>query len=187
MKKETKTTQARGRSSTSDILGTIAQHRKVPSKWAEHHRVLTELKERLSGNKQAQSQNAREEVSVFSEHMADAATDSYDRDWALAMASSTQSALYEIDEALNRIANGTYGVCELTGNPIEPERLQAIPWTRFSAAAQNEVEAGGAGTRPKLGELGTYVTPDEDMSTGDEDAEETPSGPERPSSPQGEK
>ncbi len=182
MKKETKPIQARGRSSTSDILGTPAHSRKVPLKWAEHHQILTELKERLSGNKQEQSQNAREEVSVFSEHMADAATDSYDRDWALAMASSTQSALYEIDEALNRIANGTYGVCELTGNPIEPERLLAIPWTRFSAAAQSEIEAGGAASRPKLGELGTYVTPEDDAAAADEEGEETPPSAEQKSS-----
>ncbi len=170
MTKESRGPQDRGRSSTSDILGSAPARRKVPSKWAEHYRILTELKDRLSGNKQAQSLSAKQEVSVFSEHMADAATDSYDRDWALAMASSTQSALYEIDEALNRINNGTYGICEISGQPIESERLQAIPWTRFSAAAQAEVEAGGGVTRPHLGELGTYVS--EEIDETGEDAED---------------
>jgi len=174
MNKETKLPQARGRSSTSDILGLTGPNRKVPSQWLEHHRILLELKERLAGNKQAQSQSAREEVPVFSEHMADAATDSYDRDWALAMASSTQSALYEIDQALNRITNGTYGLCEATGKPIEPDRLQAVPWARFSAAAQAEMEASGGSARPRLGQLGTYVSPDTEAATSDDDGEEPP-------------
>ncbi len=170
MTKESKGPQDRGRSSTSDILGSAAAKRRIPGKWAQHHRVLTELKDRLSGNKQAQSLSAQEEVSLFSEHMADAATDSYDRDWALAMASSTQSALYEVDEALNRISSGSYGIGEITGKAIEPARLEAIPWTRFSAAAQAEIEAGGGTTRPHLGELGTYQS--EEIAESPEDAED---------------
>jgi RNA polymerase-binding transcription factor DksA len=177
MTKESRGPQDRGPSSTSDILGSAPARKKVPSKWAEHHRLLSELKDRLSGNKQLQSLSAKQQVSVFSQHMADAATDSYDRDWALALASSTQSALYEIDEALNRIANGTYGTCEITGKPIERERLEAIPWTRFSATVQAEVEAGGGVTRPHLGELGTYAN--EDIDELSEDAED--------SSPEGDK
>ena len=38
----------------------------------------------------------------------------------------------EIDEALARMENGTYGICEETGEPIEEKRLAAIPWTRLS-------------------------------------------------------
>lgn len=40
--------------------------------------------------------------------------------------------LLEIDSALGRIENGTFGVCEETEELIEPERLRAIPWTRLS-------------------------------------------------------
>lgn len=83
--------------------------------------------------------------------MADAGTDTFDRDFALGMLSSEQDALYEIDEALNRIRDGTYGKCELTGKPIEPARLDAIPWTRFSAAAEKQLEREGALKRVRLG------------------------------------
>jgi DnaK suppressor protein len=38
----------------------------------------------------------------------------------------------EIDEALARMENGTYGICEETGENIEEKRLVAIPWTRLS-------------------------------------------------------
>ncbi|HRK07934.1 MAG TPA: TraR/DksA family transcriptional regulator [Pseudobdellovibrionaceae bacterium] len=40
--------------------------------------------------------------------------------------------LVEIEMALSRIENGTYGICEETEEPIEPDRLRAIPWTRLS-------------------------------------------------------
>ena len=60
-------------------------------------------------------------------HMADAATDSFDRDLVLGLVSFEQEGLYEIDAALKRIEDGTYGICELTGKPIPWERLAAIP------------------------------------------------------------
>ena len=97
------------------------------------------------------SKDALEEHPTFSTHQADAATDSYDRDLALGMLSSEQDALKEVDEALERIQNGTYAVCELTGKPIEDSRLEAIPWTRFSTAAEKQLEKEGAVNRARLG------------------------------------
>ena len=69
------------------------------------------------------------------------------------------------------IRSGTYGVCELTGNAIEAERLTAIPWTRFSAEAQRELEATGSVARTKLGERGGWVEPSKSDEGGDEEAE----------------
>jgi RNA polymerase-binding transcription factor DksA len=74
--------------------------------------------------------------------MADAGTDSFDRDFALSMVSSEQEALYEIDEAIRRIREGNYGVCEITGKPISRERLKAVPFTRYSVEGQREIEKG---------------------------------------------
>ncbi len=88
-------------------------------------------------------------------HMADAGTDTYDRDFALGMLSSEQDAAYAIEEALNRIRNGTYGVCELTGKRINVERLEAIPWTRFSAEAEKQLERDRAVKRAGVGPRGT--------------------------------
>ena len=83
--------------------------------------------------------------------MADVATNSYDRDWALSMISSEQNVLYEIEQALNRIRTGTYGKCEVTGKPIPMERLNAVPWTRFITEAERELEKSGQLERAKLG------------------------------------
>ena len=41
---------------------------------------------------------------------------------------------------MQRILNGTYGICEKTGKRIEEERLRAVPWTRFSRDAQDTIE-----------------------------------------------
>src|SRR4029079_7974135 len=94
---------------------------------------------------------------TFGMHMADAGTDTYDRDWALGMLSSAQNSIYEIDEAMNRIRDGSYGICELTGKKIEAQRLQAIPWTRFSAEAERELEQNGSVRRAQLGHLGSVA------------------------------
>jgi RNA polymerase-binding transcription factor DksA len=85
-------------------------------------------------------------------HPADAATDSFDRDLVLGLASFEQGGLYEIDAALRRIDDGTYGLCELTGRPIPWKRLEAVPWTRFSVEAERRVEGND---RPHIGALGT--------------------------------
>ena len=82
--------------------------------------------------------------------MADAASDTYDSDWALSMLSSDQNAIYEIEEAINRIETGVFGICELSGKPIEEERLEAILWTRFSMEAQQEMEDQGAVYKTRL-------------------------------------
>jgi RNA polymerase-binding transcription factor DksA len=150
-----------------------AEDYKVHGKWSQYFEHLTRLREEFTGSKNDCSENARQKLSTSGEHMADAATDSYDRDWSLALVSSAQNALYEIDQALNRILDGSYGICELTGKPIETNRLKAIPWTRFCAEAQAQLELYGAGGRIHLGQLGSYrEVAAESEAAGSEDAEE---------------
>ena len=97
------------------------------------------------------------DLSAYGQHMADAGTDTFDRDFALSMVASEQEALSEIDAAIKRIRDGTYGVCEITGKPIAKERLLAVPFTRYSAEAQKEIERNRHRTRSQpglFGELG---------------------------------
>ena len=114
-------------------------------------------------------QEAVDQQPAFSTHMADAGTDTFDRDFALGMLSSEQDALYQIDEAIDRIRDGTYGKCELTGKPIESARLDAIPWTRFSAAAEKQLERDGVVKKTRLGPRETV--PKTEANTADEDEE----------------
>jgi DnaK suppressor protein len=80
------------------------------------------------------------EVSAHGLHQADAGSDAYDRDFALSLLSQEQDALFEIDEALKRIAKGAYGVCEMSGKQIPKARLEARPFARFTVECQNEIE-----------------------------------------------
>jgi RNA polymerase-binding transcription factor DksA len=163
----------RPRARAKDILSTPRIRERIPAKWQSHYTNLLELHNKLRERKGDLHQQAREEMPVYSEHMADAGTDAYDQDFALGMASSEQDAIYEIEEAMRRIKAGTYGVCEMTGKSIEPARLAAIPWTRFSADAERELEKTGEVGHAHLGErTGVNRTqPKETEEEGEETAE----------------
>jgi RNA polymerase-binding transcription factor DksA len=149
--KRSKQSPQRRRAATADVIGgNQVSAPRVPEKWKKYYRRLTEMREYLLNRQSDLVKDAAEEQPAFSQHMADAGTDSFDRDFALSRLSSEQDAVYEIDEALTRIERGTYGVCELTGKPIERERLEAIPWTRFSAAAEKQLEKDGSVRRARL-------------------------------------
>jgi DnaK suppressor protein len=132
-------------------LGGSPSGRRINPKWQKHFQRLVNLRNHLLQQQREQFQDALEERPTFSMHMADAGTDSFERDLALGVLSHDQDAIYEIEDALNRIRNGTYGICELTGRRIAAQRLNAIPWARFTAAAEKSLEARGAIQRTRLG------------------------------------
>jgi RNA polymerase-binding transcription factor len=66
-----------------------------------------------------------------SDNYGDTATVTYDRELDYSLEENSETVLREIDAALQRIEDGTYGVCGACGKPIEEERLEAIPWTRL--------------------------------------------------------
>jgi len=75
-------------------------------------------------------------------------TDNFNRESAMKHVSSEQDIIYEIDEALGRIANGTYGICEHSSEPIEKERLKVMPHARHSVKVQSDLEKGRSRYRP---------------------------------------
>jgi RNA polymerase-binding transcription factor DksA len=160
------------KATTLQILGSANHAPRINPKWKAHYELLIDLRAQLGQRKGGLNEIAREEQQAFSLHMADAGTDEFDRDFALSLLSSDQNALYEIEQALNRIRGATYGICEITGEPIEPERLMAIPWTRFSAAAQRELEESGDVRRTRLAERGSWTEPSATSEdTGESEAE----------------
>ncbi len=88
-----------------------------------------------SDNQQSDSENAG-----HSTHMADVATDLYDREFNLGLASNDREILHKIEAALKRIEDGTYGVCLKTKKPIPIARLKAIPYAEYTLEAQEEIE-----------------------------------------------
>ena len=69
-------------------------------------------------------------------HTGDAGSDSYDRDFALNLLAKEQDALSEVEQAIARAVTGVYGVCEMSGNRIPKERLEAIPFARYTVDCQ---------------------------------------------------
>lgn len=85
--------------------------------------------------------DASGDLSGYTYHMADVATDSYNRDFSLDLATSGQRLLFEIDEALRRIKEKIYGNCEACGGKIKKERLEAVPHARFCIDCQEKEES----------------------------------------------
>lgn len=76
------------------------------------------------------------ETAAGGQHSGDAGSDSYDRDFALNLLAKEQDALSEIEQAITRCNKGLYGVCEMSGDAIPKERLEAIPFARFTVQCQ---------------------------------------------------
>jgi RNA polymerase-binding transcription factor DksA len=121
---------------------------KVPEKFRRYFRLLLDLRnhvlqqlgEHTEETLLKSSKDDSGDLSGYGQHMADAGTDTFDRDFALSLVSSEQEALSEIEAAIKRIHDGTYGICESTQKPIAKERLLAVPFTRYSTEAKKEVE-----------------------------------------------
>jgi RNA polymerase-binding transcription factor DksA len=110
---------------------------------AKQHKRLLDLKDTLLDAMRGVARDnlhSGSDTSAFGMHQADAGSDAYDRDFALSMLSKEQGSLYEIDEALKRIEDGSYGVCELCQKPIKHDRLEALPFTRYTVDCQAELE-----------------------------------------------
>ncbi len=74
--------------------------------------------------------------SSYSFHMADQGTDAMEREKAFMFAARDEKFIKQIDEALERIDNETYGICRVTGKLIQKERLKAVPTTTISVDAK---------------------------------------------------
>lgn len=113
--------------SLSDIFGFNLQKKvqedqdkskDVPEQWKSYYDRLVQLKKRL--------QSTEDETP--------------DDDLLLSLVLNPKETLEEIDAAISRILDGSYGVCEVTGKPISQQRLESIPYTRYSLEGQVQLE-----------------------------------------------
>lgn len=137
MAEKDKTSADAGDDSTAEV--------KTPfnKKELDHFRKLIEGKrasaqEDIEGMR-AQLSDSREQAendTAYSFHMADAGTDAMEREKLFLMISRQQKYMGYLDRALDRIDDGTYGVCKVTGEPIARERLESVPHTEISIKAK---------------------------------------------------
>ncbi|MBI1869989.1 MAG: TraR/DksA C4-type zinc finger protein [Chlamydiae bacterium] len=114
----------------------------------EYKKVLLNELERLTKNidhlksdhLQKSQKDSTGELSGYSIHIADMSGDDYDRGVALGIFTQEQEILYLIQEALKRIDDGTFGICEVCEKPISSKRLDAVPYATLCLPCQTEQE-----------------------------------------------
>lgn len=133
----------------ADILARAGDTPKIDPRWLRYFDRLNRLRESIAEQRSEQIANAHNNEPTSGVNPADRGTDEYDMGAALSLISSEQNALYEIDQALRRIRDGSYGICEATGKPIPEDRLNAIPWTRFTREVEEQLEREQQARKPK--------------------------------------
>lgn len=114
---------------------------------------LLDRREALSGNVQKMEdealrrsrQDASGDLSSMPIHMADLGSDTFDQDFTLGLIENEEEELEAIEEALNRIEEGTFGVCEECEKAIAKERMKAIPHAALCLDCKKKEEDEGGG------------------------------------------
>ena len=103
---------------------------------------LVEQLASLSGQAKDLSQDEDAEGGGQSNHPADSGTDVAEQERVITMSMDLTEQMSQIDAALKRMDDGTYGLSQRSGKPINPERLEAFPWVEFDVDEQAENERG---------------------------------------------
>ena len=88
------------------------------------------------------------ELSAIDQHQADIGTETFEREKDLSILEQIDSELGDVEWALKRLDDGTYGTCEVDGKPIPEDRLEALPAARLCKEHQAEAEREAARARP---------------------------------------
>lgn len=129
-----------------------AQLRKVKTELTrrdleEYRRLLLIKRAEIIGDYQQMEEfrNAKDggDISHMPLHMADVGSDNYEQEFTLGLMESERFLLREIDDALGRIETKTFGVCVVTGQPINRARLEAKPWAKYCIEVARERERLG--------------------------------------------
>jgi len=120
----------------------------LASRELEHYRELLLMKRReLVGDMSSMEREALRStqgsnLSNLPLHMADMGTDNYEQEFTLGLVEKDRQLLREINRALAKIMDGSYGICEGTGKPISKPRLEAQPWAKYSIEYARQLERG---------------------------------------------
>jgi RNA polymerase-binding protein DksA len=143
--------QKRKKTSRKKSTSTRTKKRRLSIADIEHFKQLLLEKRREIFNSVSQIENealkksrldATGDLSSMPIHMADIGTDNYEQEFVLELMDSERKLLEEIDNALSRIEEGTYGICEATGKPIAKARLEAKPWAKYCVEYARMLEQG---------------------------------------------
>jgi DnaK suppressor protein len=83
-----------------------------------------------------------DEATGYSQHQADQGTDDFDRRISLEVTSQEYQVLRQIERSLEKIQEGSYGICDISGEEIPARRLEAMPYANTTVKAQEKLERG---------------------------------------------
>ena len=125
----------------------MPQKQPIQDKNEQYKKILLKNKEdivhdikNMAAVNSADNKDKSGDVSGHSMHIADVATDMYDREFSLGLASNDRELLNRIEAALARIANRTFGACSVCKKPIATARLKAIPYVETCLKCQEQLE-----------------------------------------------
>ena len=119
----------------------------------EERQRLEGLRDQYTGVRNESGEDGLQELSSVDQHQADEGTETFEREKDLGLLNEIEGELADVEHALQRLDDGTYGTCEACGKPIGDERLEAMPAARFCVDDQAVAEAEARVTAP--------ATPDE--------------------------
>jgi RNA polymerase-binding protein DksA len=117
---------------------TLAEYREILD--TEPRRLLKDVDRNDKAIRHADGESESGAGRAHSNHLADQGSDEAEYETKLLLSATQKDYLREIDEALQRIEDGTYGKCEITGKAIGLARLRALPTARLSIEAQEQLE-----------------------------------------------
>lgn len=122
----------------------------MKDEYAPYKKLLLSLREKLVGKVdymqeetlKKSRQDASGDLSNVPIHMADVGTDNYERELMIELMQNGEDGVRNIDDALERIEEGTFGICEACEKKINKERLKAVPYASLCINCQREEELG---------------------------------------------
>jgi RNA polymerase-binding transcription factor DksA len=140
----------RSRRTTTAAAKAPLEDKSIPPKWKWHYGTLCALRDRLMQDSRRKLHDMTEAIEPHSMHLADSATDEFDHDLGLALLAREDDAITQINDAITRIVEGTYGRCEASGRRIPAARLRAIPWCRYDREVEQRFEETGRVAAPGI-------------------------------------
>ena len=106
---------------------------------AERAKLASEIRS-IAQETSKSPREASGDLSAYTLHMADMAADTYERELSMNIVSSEQELLYQIDDALKRLDDGSFGLCQQCSQPITMSRLKAVPYASLCIGCQRAKE-----------------------------------------------
>lgn len=111
---------------------------------AKFKKRLEDMRDQLSRTLKGSTAEVKkpDEATGYSQHQADQGTDDFDRAISLELTTREYQILRQIERALEKITENTYGICDISGEEIPMARLEAVPYATMTVKAQEQMEKG---------------------------------------------